>query len=310
MSTQIASELQQKIEAAARAAHLTILAAESGQGTDGSPTAKFRLGLSAEAVPGHTLMLELSEGFDPHKPDLLPELTSHLAEQARRLRNPRPDAGVTRGGLPLSFSNFQWPFHHSTSGWDSVLVHGKVTLEDGQNPPLVALVAASVTITFLEFLRAPEQPYAENFIYNAILKTFDQGQLELLKNGGLQPVPITTRYYSRWKKKFVFSETSEQGRLDYLALKVYWLSGVLGGSEPVWITDPRDAQYLDTAVEDLEKKAAELAKQGLVKLNGDAAAPTSKLMDQAEAYKKKLGQALDFTRPTFNEDMRAGRTNM
>ena len=57
-------------------------------------------------------------------------------------------------------------------------------------------------MTFAEIVPAPEQPFAEGFIYNAVRKTMDQGQLELVKSGNRQPVPVTTRYYSRWQKKF------------------------------------------------------------------------------------------------------------
>ena len=78
------------------------------------------------------------------------------------------------------FSGFRWPFHRSTSGADSYVVHGTVHLEDGENSPLHALVSASMTVTFAEIVPAPEQPYAETFIYNAVRKTLDQGQLELL----------------------------------------------------------------------------------------------------------------------------------
>lgn len=310
MSTQLESELQQKIEAAARAAHLTILSAEPGQDFNGHPTAKFRLGLSADAAPERTLLLELSEAFDFHKPHLLPEMTSHLAEEARRLANPRPDVAVTLAGLPIRFTGFRWPFHRSTSGADTYIVHGTVHLEDGQNSPLHTLVSASMTVTFAEIVAAPEQPYAETFIYNAIRKTFDQGQLELLKSGNRQPVPVTTRYYSRWQKKFIFTDTTDQHRQDYLALKIYWLSSVLGNNQPVWIADPRDAQYLNTTPEEMQKMAADLARQGLLALNGDAATATPALMARAAEYQEKLQQALAITKPTFNEEMRAGHTNM
>ena len=61
-----------------------------------------------------------------------------------------------------------------------------------------AKVAASVTVTFAEIVPAMEQPYAESFVYNAIRKTVDFGQLSnFLKSGNRQPVPVTTRFYSR-----------------------------------------------------------------------------------------------------------------
>jgi hypothetical protein len=310
MSTQLESALAQKLETAARAAGLVILAAEQGKDFNGNFTSKFRLGLVKDAAPEHTLTLELSEAFDFHKPELLPEMTSHLREEARRLKNPRPDADVTLAGLPIRFSSYRWPFHRSTSGADTYIVHGTVHLEDGQNSPLHALVSASMTVTFAEIVPAPEQPYAETFIYNAVRKTLDQGQLELLKSGNRQPVPVTTRYYSRWQKKFFFTDTTDQSRQDFLALKVYWLSGVLGNNRPVWIADPRDAQYLNATTEDLLRAAGELARQGLLNLDGDGASATPALLNRAGQYKEKLEKALADTKPSFNEEMRAGHTNM
>lgn len=255
-------------------------------------------------------MLELSEAFDFHQPGLLPEMTSHLREAAQRLRNPRPDAYVTLAGLPISFSHFGWPFHRSTSGADTYIVHGTVHLENGTQSPLHALVSASMTVTFAEIVPAPEQPYAETFIYNAVRKTLDRGQLELLKSGNRQPVPVTTRYYSRWQKKFFFTDTDDRSRMDFLALKVYWLSGVLGDSQPVWIPDPRDAQYLNTTPEELSRMAADLARQGVLALDGEYAAATPALLGRSEEYRAKLETALAVTRPSFNEEMRAGHTNM
>lgn len=310
MSTQLESALTQKLETAARAANLIVLSAESGEDFNHNFTAKFRLGLVENAPPEQTLTLELSDAFDFHKPELLPEMTAHLREEARRLKNPRPDVYVTLAGLPVRLSGFQWPFHRSTSGADTYIVHGIVHLEDGQSSPLHALVSASMTVTFAEIVPAPEQPYAETFIYNAVRKTLDQGQLELLKSGNRQPVPVTTRYYSRWQKKFFFTDTTDATRQDYLSLKVYWLSGVLGGNQPVWIADPRDAQYLNTTAEDLVRMAGDLSRQGLLKLDGDAAEATPALLDRAEQYHAKLAQALAATKPTFNEEMRHGHTNM
>jgi hypothetical protein len=310
MSTQLESTLTQNVENAAHAASLVVLSAEAGKDFNNHLTAKFRLGLAQNATPERTLTLELSEAFDFQKPELLPEMTSHLREEARRLKNPRPDVYVTLAGLPVRLSGFQWPFHRSTSGADTYIVHGTVHLEDGQNTSLHALVSASMTVTFAEIVPAPEQPYAETFIYNAVRKTLDQGQLELLKSGNRQPVPVTTRYYSRWQKKFFFTDTNDAAQQEYLARKVYWLSGALGGNQPVWIADPRDAQYLNTTQEGLMKMAADLSRQGLLKLDGDAAAATPALLERAEQYHAKLAEALAATKPTFNEDMRHGHTNM
>jgi hypothetical protein len=169
-----------------------------------------------------------------------------------------------------------------------------------------------MTVTFAEVVAALEQPFAESFIYNAVRKTMDQGQLELVKSGNRQPVPVTTRYYSSKQKRFIFNDTTEEQRQEFLAAKVFWLSGVLGGGEPVWLADPRDAQYLNTTVEELKKTASAVAGEGIIRLAADTefATATEALMGHREAYGRELAAALQFIKPSFNEDMRAGHTNM
>lgn len=308
MTTTPKTALTAMLGKAATDAGLLVIATESGLDFNQKPTTRFQLALPNDT--GRKLQLELSESFNFEKPELLPAITEHLAESAKRLRNPHPDAYVTYAGLPISLDSFAWPFHRSTSGADTYVVHGTAHLANGQDSPLHAKISASMTLTFAEIVPAAEQPYAETFIYNAIRKTLDYGQLELLKSGNRQPVPVTTRYYSRWQKKFFFTDSDDAGRLEYLALKCYWLSGVLGNSAPVWIADPRDAQYLNTTVEELQRVAVELEKQGLVQVQADYASATPALMARSEQYEARLMKALEYTKPTFNEEMRAGHTNM
>jgi hypothetical protein len=315
MTVELKSNLTNSIQAAAKQAGLVLVSATQGSDFHGQPTAVFELGLpslgltGAEAA-GRTLRLELSEAFEFDKPDLLPTMTAHLAAEAKRLRNPRPECYVTLAGLPIAFGKFQWPFHRSTSGADTYIVHGEMHLADGSTQNLHAKLAASVTLTFAEIVPAMEQPFAESFVYNAIRKTVDYGQLEFLKSGNRQPVPVTTRYYSRWQKRFLFTETTDAERLDYLLRKVYWLSGVLGESKPVWIADPRDAQYLNTTEQDLLRMASHEAGEGLMVLYGEFAAATPALLARASEYQAKLEEALNFTKPQFNESMRSGHANM
>ena len=302
----LASTLQQTTEQAG----LTVLSTTEGSDFHGKPTSIFRLGLAPDSSPERSLALELSDSFAPAEGVQREGLAVYLRQAATRLRNPNPNAMVTLAGLPLVFREFKWPFHLSTSGADSYLVHGIVGLEDGDGSPLHTKVAASMTVTFAEVVPAPEQPYAEAFIYNAVRKTLDQGQLEMLKSGNRQPVPVTTRYYSRWQKRFVFSDTTQTARREFLALKVYWLSAVLGGNQPVWIADPYDAQYLNTTEEELQKDAAYLTKDGLLTVDADFATPTQKLAELGEHYRALLAHALSLTKPEFNEEMRHGHTNM
>lgn len=310
MSTGTQTALAGQVETAAKTAGLVVVAHEEGKDFTGGPTARFTLGLAAN--PSKTQTLELSAAFDFSGAALKGIVENYLREAATRLKNPRPDCYMTLHGLPLSFDKFQWPFHGSTSGADTYIVHGDTRLEDGKESPLHAKVAASMTVTFAEVVAALEQPFAEGFIYNAIRKTMDQGQLELVKSGNRQPVPVTTRYYSSKQKKFIFNDTTDAQRQEFLAAKVFWLSGVLGGNEPVWLTDPRDAQYLNTTVEELKKTAAAVAHEGVIRLTADTefATPADALMGHREGYEQELADALQFIKPSFNEDMRAGHTNM
>jgi hypothetical protein len=308
MTTEVKSSLVNSLRTAAGQAGLSLLSVTQGSDFHGEPTTVFELGLADGS--NRSLRLELTHDFDFDKPTLLAEMAAHLAAEAKRLRNPHPECYVTLGGIPLAFGKFQWPFHRSTSGADTYIVHGEMYLADGKNSGLHAKLAASVTVTFAEIVPAMEQPYAESFIYNAIRKTVDFGQLEFIKSGNRQPVPVTTRFYSRWQKKFLFTETDDKARLDYLLSKVYWLSGVLGEGKPVWIADPKDAQYLNTTEKDLLRMANDEAGLGLMTVDGEFAAATPALMARAAEFQARLDAALNFIKPQFNESMRSGHANM
>jgi hypothetical protein len=308
MTTEVKSSLVNSLRTAAEQAGLTLVSVTQGSDFHGEPTTIFELGLADGS--DRKLKLELTHDFDFDKPNLLPEMAAHLAGEAKRLRNPRPECYVTLGGIPLAFGKFEWPFHRSTSGADTYIVHGEAYLADGRNSGLYAKLAASVTVTFAEIVPAMEQPYAESFIYNAIRKTVDFGQLEFIKSGNRQPVPVTTRFFSRWQKKFLFTETDEKARLDYLLSKVYWLSGVLGEGKPVWIADPKDAQYLNTTEKELLRMASDEAGEGLMTVGGEFAAATPALMARGAEFQARLDAALLFTKPQFNEAMRSGQANM
>jgi hypothetical protein len=310
MSVDTQAVLAGQVAAAAKAAGLEVISSAVGADFSGNPTTRFSLALIGDK--GKSTVVELSDKFDFSQAALLAEVGTYLAELAKRLKNPRPDCYLTLHGLPLSFGKFAWPFHLSTSGADTYLVHGEVRLENGEESILHAKVAASMTVTFAEIVAAPEQPFAEGFIYNAVRKTMDQGQLELVKSGNRQPVPVTTRYYSRWQNRFSFNDTNATQRQDFMAAKVFWLSGVLGGNQPVWLLDPRDAQYLNVTVEELKQAANTLARDGVIHFASDMeyGTPTEALMGHRAKYFSEVEAALAFIKPSFNEEMRGGHTNM
>ena len=300
-----------QVGAAAEAAGMRAMAVEDGTALNGEPTARYLLSLAADATRSHALELSTTLDLDA-TPALQTGLRTYLADLAQRLHNPNPDYFLTLGGLPLSFGRFAWPSHGSTSGADTFVVHGEVRLETGDPSVLHAKVAAAMTQTFVEVIPAKEQPFAEGVIYNAVRKTMDQGQLELVKSGNRQPVPVTTRYYSTKQQRFIFNDTTDPQRSEFLAAKVYWLSGVLGKGEPVWLLDPLDAQYLNTTTAELAETVKALAGEGLIHLAANVAfaTPTDALMGHEEQYAATIADALAFIKPSFNESMRSGQTNM
>ncbi len=310
------TQLNSALEAAARNAGLNLTPAGPGTDFTGAPTARFLLTPAGRVAPGSGAaaekLLELSQSFDAADSKFVAPLAAYFHETAQRLRNPRPEVHLTLHGLPISFGHFGWPFHGSTSGADTFIVHGKIKLEDGRGSKLNAEVSASMTQTFASVLVAMEQPFAEGVIFNAVRKTLDQGQLELVQSGNRQPVPVTTRYYSMKQQVFVFNDTSEQQRREYLSAKVFWLSHVLGGGAAVWLTDPRDVQYLNSGVADLKRTAAALSAEGHLVLEGSGEWATAGegLRGREEFYRAQMDEALAFIKPSFNEAMRHGHTNM
>ncbi len=311
MATSTATTQAAQVEAAAASAGLRSQPAEPGRDFSGAATSRYLLSIGDDAAHSHGLELSAALALD-RAPDLVEGLRRYLADLAQRLRNPQPEIFLTLGGLPLSFGRFAWPSHGSTSGADTFVVHGEVRLETGEPSVLHAKIAAAMTQTFVEVIPAREQPFAEGVIYNAVRKTMDQGQLELVKSGNRQPVPVTTRYYSAKQQRFTFNDTTEPQRSEYLAAKVFWLSGVLGKGEPVWLLDPLDAQYLNTSTAELAQTVKALAGDGLIHLAANVAfaTPTDALMGLRAQYLATVTDALAFLKPTFNESMRAGQTNM
>ncbi len=308
MSTLSPAEAQ--VELAAHTAGLLLTPLEPGKAFAGEPTVRYSMALPS--APERTLLLELGQDFDAADAQFAGEMGTFFAERAERLTNPRPDCYLSMLGLPLSFGKFAWPFHGSTSGADTFIVHGEIRLETGEESILHAKVSASLTQTFRDVVSALQQPFTESFIYNAVRKTLDQGQLELVKSGNRQPVPVTTRYYSAKQKRYVFNDTSAEQRKQFVAGNVFWLSHMLGGDQPVWIADPRDAQYLNTETAELLAAAKELVADGMLSLsgNGDRATATAQLIAERPRFEAEVAEALAFIKPTFNEDMRGGLTNM
>ena len=191
--------------------------------------------------------------------------------------------GVTLHGLPVRIE-LQWPFHRSEGGSDWHVVHGRVQLNDGGL--LHADVALNLAQTVKEVLSSLDSDLAFSVAVNTARKALDDKQLELLKSGKRQPVPVSSRCYSMRHKRFRFADATPEQVADFVARKVFWGSGEK--REPVLIADAYDAQYLGAADESMMDKltaaAKDLAGRGMVELTGDYARATDALLAQREAF--------------------------
>src|SRR5271165_5453610 len=191
--------------------------------------------------------------------------------------------GVTLHGLPVQIE-LQWPFHPSLGGSDWHVVHGTLRLADGG--PLHADVALNLSQSINEVLPSRDGELALWVAINTARKALDDKQLELLKSGKRQPVPVSSRCYSLRRGQFTFWHVAPEELEKFVASKVFWTGGV--HRQPVLIADPCDALYLDAADEHMQEKLLEAAKQlaqrGLAELAGDHARATEALVSRAAEF--------------------------
>ena len=195
---------------------------------------------------------------------------------------------VTLAGLPLSF-DLQWPFRKSTSGADFFFLHGDIRLEHSAG--LHAPVAVNLSATVREILPSLDPKDTENPIINALRKEVDRRQLEFVKSGKLVPVQFSSRHYDFKHSKWVFGKASDDDIALLVARKVYWQTRLVGG--PVWIVDPAEAMYVETSTQHLLEIAKKVEAQGLITLDGEWAAPTPSLMEQASKFEADMRAALE-----------------
>ncbi|SRR5579875_1110998 len=200
--------------------------------------------------------------------------------------------GVALRGLPVRIE-LQWPFHRSEGGSDWYVVHGTLRLNDGSG--LHADIALNLAQTIKEVLPALDSDLAFWVAVNTARKALDDKQLELLKSGKLQPVPISSRCYSIRQRHFTFAQATPQQVEEFVARKIFWGSGK--EHRQALIADPCDAQYLGAGdpnmVDKLTMAARDLAARGMIELAGDYARATDGLLAQSGAFIAAKEHALE-----------------
>src|SRR5271166_1126853 len=201
-------------------------------------------------------------------------------------------SGITLHGFPVRIE-LGWPFHRSEGGSDWYVVHGTVRLGDGGS--LHADIALNLAQTIREVLPSLDSDLAFWVAINTARKALDEKQLELLKSGKRQPVPVSSRSYSIRDRHFRFWQATPQQVEEFIARKVFWLSG--DQREPLMISDSCDVQYLGAADPNMADKlgavAQDLAARGMIELAGDYARATDALLAQARTFIAAKNHALE-----------------
>ncbi|HET9837470.1 MAG TPA: hypothetical protein VFR84_04485 [Candidatus Angelobacter sp.] len=198
---------------------------------------------------------------------------------------------VTLSGVPIHVSELRWPFHASTSGSDWYVLHGRADLLGSAE--LHVEVAVGMTQTMKDALGSLDPEQAEGLVVNAIRKTIDNGQLAFVKSGKLQPVHVTSRFYSFVSKRIQFPTQSEPDVIELLKRRVFWLSAREGKGAPVSIAHPYDCQYVNLSREKMLEAAQRLAAEGLINLEGEFATATEALLKEEPAFISTMNKGVE-----------------
>ena len=203
----------------------------------------------------------------------------------------RPLQFVTLSGVPVNISELKWPFHSSTSGSDWYVLHGRADLLDSDG--LHVEVAVGMTQTMKDALGSLEPEHAEGLVINSIRKTIDNGQLAFVKSGKLQPVHVTSRFYSFVNKRIQFPTQSDQDVLQLLKSRVFWIGAKAGKGAPVGLAHPYDCQYVNLSRERILELAQHLAEEGMIRLESEFATATEALLKEEPAFIAAMNKGVE-----------------
>lgn len=195
---------------------------------------------------------------------------------------------LTVSGLPLSFE-FEWPFHPSTSGADFQVLHGTTWLEDGSG--LRAEFAIHLSQTMHGLLPSPDPGVALPYVINVVRKVVETKDLEFLKSGKRQPIPLSSRFKNFRQNTWRFMTPSEPEVRDMLRHTVFWVGHKLGRGR-VHLIDDVNALYTAMPKEKLVEIAGQLAEEGLIELDGEYASPAQVMLSRAAEFEKEEQHAL------------------
>jgi hypothetical protein len=110
---------------------------------------------------------------------------------------------------------------------------------------------------------------------------------------------------------FIFNDTTAQQRRDLPRRQGLLAEHILGGGAHLDHRPARRAvpQHHRRRPQD-HRRRARRRRPGPARRSGDWSTATDTLRNQEPAYRAQVAEALAFIKPSFNEDMRGGHTNM
>lgn len=176
----------------------------------------------------------------------------------KRLRNPRPQAFMTRSSIPIEIESF-WP-HEAWAGKAASFVRTNVcNLKDSKLAKCFVVVTHQQLIFDLK-----ENPFLEfGGIINGVRRAVDAGNLVFYPDSAhpdtLQQVDLLLGEHQRQEPKTI--ET-------FLEAKVFWLGFKSGNAGSlVWIADPWDGDYLGISSPELVREAEVMEARGILRLD-------------------------------------------
>jgi hypothetical protein len=182
-----------------------------------------------------------------------------------------------------------WPIHQSTSGADFDVLHGTTWLEDGTG--LRADFSIHLSQTMHELLPSQEESAALPYVINVVRKVIETKDLEFLKSGKRQPIPLSSRFKNIKANSWRFMTPTEAEVKEMLRRTVFWVGHKIGQVR-VNIADETNAVYLATRKSKLLDLGLQLAAEGWIEIDGHYAVASQKMLGQATQFEKEEREAL------------------
>ena len=142
-----------------------------------------------------------------------------------------------------------------------------------------------------DLLPAPDPDTALPYVINVVRKVVETKDLEFLKSGKRQPIPLSSRFKNFRQNTWRFTTPSEQEVRDMLRHTVFWVGHKLGLGR-VQVTDEVNVLYTATPKEKLLEIAQQLAAEGLVQLEGEYASAAQAMLSRSAEFEKEEQEAL------------------